>query len=146
MRVLQVGLAAFRLGALGFADGECAATQVFGFVGFVFCQSNLLEGDFLFYRDPGAPACVDFKLDVPSSCAGSDILAPKERVGGFRRDLDGPSDASTEIGVGEEFRHRLIARESDESDLEAGSPGVLHGWDAVGVVGCQCDQIDRTIG
>ena len=43
LRVLQVGLAPFGLGTLGLADRECAATQVFGFVGFVFCQSNLLK-------------------------------------------------------------------------------------------------------
>ena len=49
LRVLQVGLAALGLGALGLADDEGAAAQVFSFVRFVFCQSNLLEGNFLFY-------------------------------------------------------------------------------------------------
>jgi hypothetical protein len=45
LRVLQVGLAPLSLGALGFADDECAASQVFGFVRFVFCQSDLLKSD-----------------------------------------------------------------------------------------------------
>jgi hypothetical protein len=45
LRILQVGLAPFGLGTLGFADRKGAAAQIFGFVGFVFCQSNLLEGD-----------------------------------------------------------------------------------------------------
>jgi len=48
LRILQVGLAPLGLGALGLADGESAATQIFGFVSFVVRQSNLLEGDFLF--------------------------------------------------------------------------------------------------
>src|SRR5579862_9583941 len=43
LRVFQVGLAPFGLGTLGLTDIERAAAQVFGFVGFVFCQSDLLE-------------------------------------------------------------------------------------------------------
>jgi hypothetical protein len=42
LRVLQVGLAPFCLGTLRLADRKRAATQIFGFVGFVFCQSILL--------------------------------------------------------------------------------------------------------
>lgn len=47
LRILQIGLAAFCLGALRLADIEGAAPQVFCFVGFVFCQWNLLVGNFL---------------------------------------------------------------------------------------------------
>jgi hypothetical protein len=41
-------LTPFCLGALGLADGERAAPQILGSVGFVFCQSNLLNDNFLF--------------------------------------------------------------------------------------------------
>jgi hypothetical protein len=43
LRALEGSLAAFGLGALGFTDDKGAAAQIFGFVGFVFCQSNLLK-------------------------------------------------------------------------------------------------------
>ena len=59
---------------------------------------------------------------------------------------DRPSDVSTEIGVGQEFRHRLIARTGDESDLKAGSSRVLHSWDAIRVVCRQGNQIHGAIG
>src|SRR5437588_3442453 len=65
---------------------------------------------------------------------------------GVRVILDGPSDTSTEIRVGEQFGYRLIARKGDESDLKAGLSGMFHGRDAIGVVCCQGDQIDRAIG
>lgn len=51
------------------------------------------------------------------------------------RILEGPSDVAPEVGVGQKLRDRLIARHGDEGDLKTRASGVLHGRDAIGIVG-----------
>ena len=84
--------------------------------------------------------------DFTTACGESLHNLAIDRPAVARCYSDRPSDVSTEVGMGQKLWHRLIARKRDQSDLEAGPSGVLHGWDAIGVISCQRKHIDRTIG
>lgn len=56
-----------------------------------------------------------------------------------------PRDVATKVGVRQQLGNWLVARYRNECDLKTSAPGILHGGNAIGVVGSKSDQIDRPI-